>query len=68
MKHLPKWLEESLPEAVTPNMYSDGQDDTVPRITVLDMDLVNVDESTGTDPYDTGVFRKKAGGRPNSSV
>ena len=63
MKDIPKWLAESLSkppviliDARMPDIYTEECDATVPRLRILDMD---VDESTGFDPYDTGILQKK---------
>ena len=63
MKDIPKWLAESLPErpvflidAPMPDIYTEECDATVPHLKILDLDL---DESIGFDPYDTGVLQKK---------
>lgn len=63
MKDIPKWLAESLSnppvfliDAPMPDIYTEERDATVPHLRILDMD---VDESTGFDPYDTGVLQKK---------
>ena len=63
MKDIPKWLAESLSkppviliDAPMPDIYTEECDATVPRLKILDMDVA---ESTGFDPYDTGVLQKK---------
>jgi len=63
MKDIPKWLAESLSKASVilidapmPDIYTEECDATVPHLRILNMD---VDESTGIDPYDTGVLQKK---------
>ena len=66
MKDIPKWLVESLPQspgflndAPMPDIHTDECDATVPHLKVLDLSLVDVNESTGFNPYDTGVLQKK---------
>ncbi len=66
MKDIPKWLEESLSQspgfsndAPTPDIHTDEYDATVPHLKVLDLSLVDVNESTDFNPYDTGVLQKK---------
>ncbi len=44
---------------VMPDIYSEGHDATVPHLTVLDLDVTDLDESTGFNPYDTGILQKK---------
>ena len=39
--------------------YSDELDLTVPDLKILEPDSSDKDQSTGFDPYDTGVFKKK---------
>ena len=63
MKDIPKWLAESLSkppviliDAQMPEIYTEECDATVPHLRIVHMD---VDESTGFDPYDTGVLQKK---------
>jgi len=66
MKDIPKWLEQSLSQspgfsndAPMPDIDTDECDTTVPHLKVLDLSLADVNESTGFNPYDTGVLRKK---------
>ncbi len=66
MKDIPKWLAESLSQspgvlndAPMPDKYTDGLDDTVPHLKVLDLSLTDANKLTGFDPYDTGVLQKK---------
>ncbi len=63
MKDIPKWLADSLSkppvnliDASMPDIYTEECDATVPHLRILDMD---VNESTGFDPYDTGVLQKE---------
>jgi len=48
-----------LTDAPMPDIYTDECAATVPQFKVLDLDLTDVDESLGIDPYDTGILRKK---------
>ena len=66
MKDIPKWLAESLSQspgflndAPIPDIQTDACDATVPHLKVLNLSLVDVNESTGFNPYDTGVLQKK---------
>ena len=66
MKDIPKWLAESLSQSPgfsndnpMPDIQTGERDATVPHLKVLDLSLVDVNESTGFNPYDTGVLPKK---------
>ncbi len=66
MKDIPKWLEQSLSQspgfsndAPMPDIFTDECDATVPHLKVLNLSLMDVNESTGFNPYDTGVSQKK---------
>jgi hypothetical protein len=63
MKDIPNWLAESLSkppdiliDAPMPDIYTDECDTTVPQLNILEPDT---GQSTGFNPYDTGVFQKK---------
>ena len=56
---LPKDIQDFVTRAPMPDIYPDECAATVPQLKVLDLDLTDVDESPGIDPYDTGVFQKK---------
>jgi hypothetical protein len=43
-----------------PDIYADPHAPTVPDLKILDQPMADVDESTGFNPYDTGVFQKKS--------
>ena len=65
MKDIPKWLEESLTQspafsndAPLPDSYTDALDDTVPHLKIIDPEASDAYNSTGYDPYDTGVLKK----------
>ena len=46
-------------DAPMPDIYTDECAATVPQLKILDLDLSDVDESPGIDPYDTGILQKK---------
>jgi len=56
---LPKDIQDFLADAPMPDIYTDECAATVPQLKVLDLDLTDVDESPGIDPYDTGILQKK---------
>jgi hypothetical protein len=43
-----------------PDIYADPHSPTVPDLKILDQPSADVGESTGFNPYDTGVFQKKS--------
>lgn len=51
-------------EVSMPDIYADRQDVTVPDLNILDQPVPETDESTGFNPYDTGVLQKKSGPKP----
>ena len=53
---LPKGFVTDVP---MPDIYTDECASTVPQLKILDLDLTDVDESPGIDPYDTGILQKK---------
>ncbi len=55
------WMDnhEAEKNVVMPDIYSEAHDATVPQLKLLDLDLTDLDESTGFNPYDTAVFQKK---------
>ncbi len=66
MKDIPKWLAESLSQspgfsndAPMPDVHTAECDATVPHLKALDLSLMDVNEPTGFNPYDTGVSQKK---------
>ena len=56
---LPKDVQGFVTDAPMPDIYADECAVTVPRLKVLDLDLTDVDESPGIDPYNTGILQKK---------
>ena len=52
-------IQNFLKDAPMPDIYSDVCDATVPNLKALDLDLTDVDDSPGFNPYDTAVLRKK---------
>ncbi len=66
MKDIPKWLADSLSQspgflndAPMPDIHTVECDATVPHLKDLDLSLMDVNESTGFNPNDTGVLQKK---------
>jgi hypothetical protein len=51
--------EDNSGQVLMPDIYAEGHADTAPRLKILDKPSKDVDESTGFDPYDTGVLQKK---------
>ena len=56
MKDIPRWLAESV---LKPDKNSDESNLTVPDLKILEPTSLDIDESFGFDPYDTGVLQKK---------
>ena len=56
---LPKDIQGFVTDAPMPDIYTDEYASTVPQLKILDLDLSDVDESPGIDPYDTGILQKK---------
>ncbi len=56
---LPKDIQTFLSDAPMPDIYTDECAATVPHLKALDLDLTDLDESPGIDPYDTGILQKK---------
>jgi len=56
---LPKDIRDFVTDAPMPDIYTDECAATVPQLKVLDLDLTDLDESPGIDPYDTGIMQKK---------
>ena len=46
-------------DLVMPDIYADELANTVPFIKVIDLSSPDIDKSTGFNPYDTAVLRKK---------
>ena len=46
-------------DLVMPDIYAGELADTVPFIKVIDLSSPDIDKSTGFNPYDTAVLRKK---------
>ena len=46
-------------DLVTPDIYAVEHVDTVPNLKVIDLSSPDIDKSTGFNPYDTAVLRKK---------
>ena len=46
-------------DLVMPDIYADELADTVPLLRVIDQSSPDIDKSTGFNPYDTAVLRKK---------
>lgn len=46
-------------DLVMPDIYAVEHVDTVPVLKVIDLSSPDIDESTGFNPYDTAVLRKK---------
>jgi len=46
-------------DLVVPDIYAVEHVDTVPVIKVIDLSSPDIDKSTGFNPYDTAVLRKK---------
>ena len=57
--NLPRDIQDFVTDAPMPDIYTDECAATVPRLEVLDLDLTDLDESTGFNPYDSGVLQKK---------
>ena len=49
----------SVEDLVMPDIYADEQVATVPHLKVIDLSSPDIDKSTGFNPYDTAVLRKK---------
>ena len=49
----------SVEDLVMPDIYADELADTVPLLKVIDLPSPDIDKSTGFNPYDTAVLRKK---------
>ena len=52
-------LHESLKKAPMPDISGDEHVATVPDLKIIDPSSPDIDESTGFNPYDTAVLRKK---------
>ena len=71
MKRMIRWVKSKLnrrdtvagkpgnPEVIKSGIYVDEQADTLPNISFVDPSPTDTDESTGLNPYDTGVIQKK---------
>lgn len=46
-------------DLVMPDIYSVEHVETVPDLKVIDLSSPDIDESSGFNPYDTAVLRKK---------
>ncbi len=46
-------------DLVAPDIYAIAHEDTVPVLKVIDLSSPDIDKSTGFNPYDTAVLRKK---------
>ena len=46
-------------DVVMPDIYAVEHEDTVPVLKVIDLSSPDIDESSGFNPYDTAVLRKK---------
>jgi hypothetical protein len=46
-------------DLVIPDIYADACSDTAPQLKILDPTSTDSDESTGFNPYDTAVLRRK---------
>jgi hypothetical protein len=51
--------QESAKDVLIPDIYSDEHATTVPNLDLVDSSPVTTDKSTGVNPYDTAVLRKK---------
>jgi hypothetical protein len=49
----------SVEDLVMPDIYAVEHEDTVPVLKVIDLSSQDIDKSTGFNPYDTAVLRKK---------
>lgn len=49
----------SVEDLVMPDIYADEHVATVPHLKVIDLSSPEIDKSTGFNPYDTAVLRKK---------
>ncbi len=56
---LPRDTQDFVTDAPMPDIYTDECAATVPHLKALDLDLTDLDESTGFNPYDSGVLQKK---------
>jgi len=56
---LPEDLREPAKIAPMPDIYAAEHVDTVPDLKILDPGTSDADESTGVNPYDTGVLQEK---------
>ncbi len=46
-------------DLVVPDIYAVEHVDTVPVLKIIDLSSPDIDKSTGFNPYDTAVLRKK---------
>jgi hypothetical protein len=46
-------------DLVMPDIYADAHVGTVPDLKVIDLSSPDIDESSGFNPYDTAILRKK---------
>ncbi len=51
-------------DVLMPDIYADRHDVTESDLVLLDQSIPDSDESTGFNPYDTGVLQKKSGPKP----
>jgi len=49
----------SVEDLVMPDIYADEHVATVPHLKDIDLSSPDIDKSTGFNPYDTAVLRKK---------
>ena len=49
----------SVDDLVMPDIYADEHVATAPHLKVIDLSSPDIDKSTGFNPYDTAVLRKK---------
>jgi hypothetical protein len=50
---------KSVEDSLMPDIYSEGNSDTVPILEILDMPSLEEKESPGFNPYDTAALQKK---------